>query len=105
MRCKIVFSKAGQNEGCIVTAYQSGKCWQDGMGVLPALWFQRGVEAGHGFSQYALGKLLQSQKRIDEASSYYEKATAQGNPYVVYQLSKLYLQGEQAPKDSIKAPE
>ena len=54
------------------------------MGVLPddeqaELWFRRAAEAGHDFSQYALGKLLQSQKRMEEAVSWYEKAAAQGN--------------------------
>ena len=62
--------------GFTVAAHQLGKCWRDGLGVLPddekaELWFQCGAEAGHDFSQYALGKLLQSQKRIDEAVSWY----------------------------------
>lgn len=58
--------------GFTVAAHQLGKCWRDGLGVLPdgekaELWFQRSVEAGNDFSQYALGKLLQDQKRITEA--------------------------------------
>ena len=96
--------------GFTVAAHQLGKCWRDGLGVLPddekaELWFQCGAEAGHDFSQYALGKLLQSQKRIDEAVSWYEKAAAQGNSHAAYQLGKLYLQGEQVPKDVAKALE
>ena len=94
--------------GFTVAAHQLGKCWRDGLGVLPddekaELWLQRSAEAGHDFSQYALGKLLQSQKRIDEAVSWYEKAAAQGNSHAAYQLGKLYLQGEQVPKDVAKA--
>ena len=93
-----------------MAAHQMGKCWRDGIGVLPddeksESWFRRGAEAGHDFSQYALGKLLQSQKRIDEAVSWYEKAAAQGNSYAAYQLGRLYLQGEQVPKDVTKAQE
>ena len=96
--------------GFTVAAHQLGKCWRDGLGVLPddekaELWLQRSAEAGHDFSQYALGKLLQSQKRIDEAVSWYEKAAAQGNSHAAYQLGKLYLQGEQVPKDVAKALE
>ena len=96
--------------GFTIAAHQLGKCWRDGRGVLPddkkaELWFQCGAEAGHDFSQYALGKLLQSQKRIDEAVSWYEKAAAQGNSYAAYQLGKLYLQGEQVQKDVAKALE
>ena len=96
--------------GFTIAAHQLGKCWRDGLGVLPddekaELWFQRGAEAGHDFSQYALGKLLQSQKRIDEAVSWYEKAAEQSNSYAAYQLGKLYLQGEQMPKDVAKALE
>ena len=96
--------------GFTIAAHQLGKCWRDGLGVLPddkksELWFQCGAEAGHDFSQYALGKLLQSQKRIDEAVSWYEKAAVQGNSYAAYQLGKLYLQGEQVQKDVAKALE
>ncbi len=98
------------SSGFTVAAHQLGKCWRDGLGVLPddkkaELWFQCGAEAGHDFSQYALGKLLQSQKRINEAVSWYEKAVELGDPYAAYQLGKLYLQGEQVQKDVAKALE
>ena len=96
--------------GFSVAAHQLGKCWRDGMGVLPddeqaELWFRRAAEAGHDFSQYALGKLLQSQKRMEEAVSWYEKAAAQGNPYAAYRLGKLYLEGTDVPKNVAKAVE
>ena len=39
------------------------------------------------------------------AVSWYEKAAAQGNSHAAYQLGKLYLQGEQVPKDVTKALE
>lgn len=96
--------------GFTVAAHQLGKCWQDGMGVLPddeqvELWFRRAAEAGHDFSQYALDKLLQSQKRMEEAVSWYEKATAQGNLWAAYRLGKLYLEGKNVPKDTAKAVE
>ncbi len=96
--------------GFTLAAHQLGKCWRDGMGVLPddeqaELWFQHGAEAGYDFSQYALGKLLQSQKRIDKAVSWYEQSAEQGNSYAAYQLGKLYFQGEQVPKDVGKALE
>ena len=96
--------------GFTVAAHQMGKCWRDGMGVLPddkqaEVWFRRAAEAGHDFSQYALGKLLQSQKRMEEAVSWYEKAAAQGNPYAAYRLGKLYLEGKDVPKDTAKAVE
>lgn len=98
------------SSGFTVAAHQLGKCWRDGLGVLPddkkaELWFQCGAEAGHDFSQYALGKLLQSQKRINETVSWYEKAVELGDPYAAYQLGKLYLQGEQVQKDVAKALE
>ena len=96
--------------GFSVAAHQLGKCWRDGMGVLPddeqaELWFRRAAEAGHDFSQYALGKLLQSQKRMEEAVSWYEKAAAQGNTWAAYRLGKLYLEGTDVPKDTAKAVE
>lgn len=94
--------------GFTVAAHQLGKCCRDGMGVLPndeqaELWFRRAAQAGHDFSQYALGKLLQSQKRMEETVSWYEKAAAQDNHWAAYWLGKLYLQGEQMPKDTAKA--
>ncbi len=75
------------------------------MGMLQKaeLWFRRSAEAGHDFSQYTLAKLLHGEKRVTEAMSWYEKATAQGNPYAAYQLGKLYLTGECIPKDVGKA--
>lgn len=90
--------------GFTVAAHQLGKCWRDGLGVLPddnkaELWFRRSAEAGNDFSQYALGKLLQGQKRIAEAVEWYEQASAQGNQYADYRLGKLYLMGEETPKD------
>ena len=98
------------NAGFTVAAHQLGKCWRDGMGVLPddeqaELWFRRAAEAGHDFSQYALGKLLQSQKRMEEAVSWYEKAAAQGNSYAAYRLGKLYLEGKDVPKNAARAVE
>ena len=82
------------NAGFTVAAHLLNKCWRDSMGVLPddeqaELWFRRAAEAGHDFSQYALGKLLQSQKRMEEAVSWYERAAAQGNSYAAYRLGKL----------------
>ena len=96
------------NAGFTVAAHLLGKCWRDGMGVLPddgqaEVWFRRAAEAGHDFAQYTLGKLLQSQKRMDEAVFWYEEAAAQDNPYAAYRLGKLYLQGEQVPKDAATA--
>ena len=94
--------------GFPLAAYQLGKCWRDGRGVLPddkqaELWFRRAADAGYDFAQYALGKLLQSQNRMGEAVSWYEKAAAQGNSYAAYRLGKLYLEGKDVPKDVPKA--
>lgn len=90
--------------GFSLAAHQLGKCWRDGRGVLPddnqaELWFRRAAEAGHDFSQYALGKLLRGQKRMEEAVSWYEKAAAQGDSYAAYRLGKLYLEGKAIPKN------
>ena len=94
--------------GFSLAAYQLGKCWRDGMGVLPdneqaELWFRRAAGAGYDFAQYALGKLLQSQRRVGEAVFWYERAAAQGNSCAAYRLGKVYLQGKDVPKDVPKA--
>ena len=94
--------------GFPLAAYQLGKCWRDGRGVLPddqqaELWFRRAADTGYDFAQYALGKLLQSKNRTVEAVSWYEMAAALGNAWAAYRLGKLYLQGEHVPKDVPKA--
>lgn len=96
--------------GFPAAAHQLGKCWRDGLGVFPddeqaELWFRRSAEAGYDFSQYALGRLLETRKRTEEAVTWYEKAAAQGNPAAAYRLGKLYLQGELVSKDVPKALE
>lgn len=96
------------NDGFTAAAHQLGKCWRDGLGVLPdddkaELWFRRSAETGNDFSQYVLGKLLQGENRIEESISWYEKAAAQGNQYANYRLGKLYLLGDGIPKDTEKA--
>ena len=94
--------------GFPLAAYQLGKCWRDGRGVLPddeqaELWFQRAADAGYDFAQYALGKFLQGQNRTNEAVSWYGKAAAQENTCAAYRLGKLYLEGKDVPKDVPKA--
>ena len=96
------------NDGFTAAAHQLGKCWRDGLGVLPdddkaELWFRRSAENGNAFSQYALGKLLQSKKQIEEAVIWYERAAAQGSQYAGYRLGKLCLVGDGVPKDINKA--
>lgn len=96
------------NDGFTAAAHQLGKCWRDGLGIYPdddkaGLWFRRSAETGNDFSQYALGKLLQDRKRIEEAVGWYEKATAQGNQFAGYRLGKLYLLGDGVPKDTENA--
>ena len=56
-------------------------------------------------STLSQGKLLQSQKRMEEAVSWYEKAAVQGNPYAAYRLGKLYLEGTDVLKNVAKAVE
>ena len=96
------------NNGFTAAAHQLGKCWRDGLGVLPdddkaELWFRRSAETGNDFSQYALGKLLQDRKQIEEAVGWYKKAAAQGNQFAGYRLGKLYLRGDGISKDTDKA--
>ena len=95
-------------EGLTVVAHQLGKCYRDGLGVIPddeqaERWFLLSTQAGNDYSQYALGKLLQKQGRIQEALRWYEQASAQSNQYANYRLGKLYLTGKAVPKDVKKA--
>lgn len=92
------------DEGLTVAA----KCYRDALGVIPdeeqaEVWFRSSAQAGNDNSQYALGKLLQEQRRITEAVEWYGQASAQGNQYADYRLGKLYLMGKEVPKDAEKA--
>ena len=88
------------DEGLTVAAHQLGKCYRDGLGVIPdeeqaEVWFQLSAEAGNDYSQYALGKLLQEQGRIAEAVEWCKQASAEaGNQYTQYTLGKLYLMSQ-----------
>ena len=95
-------------EGLTVAAHQLGKCYRDGLGVIPddeqaEAWFFRSAQMGNDYSQYALGKLLQKQRRTKEALHWYEQASAQGNQYADYRMGKLYLAGKEVPKDVTEA--
>lgn len=97
-------------EGFTTAAHQLGKVWRDGLCDPPdekqaEKWFRCAAAAGLDYSQYALGKLLQGQKRFSEAVSWYEKAAMQGNRYAHYRLGKLYLTGDGIPKDVERAVE
>lgn len=96
------------DEGLTVAAHQLGKCYRDGLGVIPdeeqaERWFRLSAEVGNDYSQYALGKLLQEQGRITEAMEWYEQASVQGNQYANYRLGKFYLTGKEIPKDVAEA--
>ena len=99
-----------ENDGSASTAYQLGRVWRDGLGVLPddekaEVWFHRAAEGGHVGAQYALAKVLHEQGRTSEAISWYKQAAEGGNPFASYQFGKLYLAGEGVPKDVSKAVE
>ena len=68
-------------------------------------WFRLSAEAGNDFSEYALGKLLLSQKRTAEAMRWLDRAAGHGNPFAQYRLGKLCLTGESVKKDVRKALE
>lgn len=97
-------------EGYTVAAHQLGKFYRDDLSTLrdhekAELWFRRSAEAGNDYSEYALGKLLLSQKRTEEAVSWLSKAADHGNQFARYRLGKIYLTGDAVHKDVQKALE
>ena len=95
-------------EGYTVAAHQLGKFYRDDLSTLrdhekAEEWFRRSEEAGNDFSEYALGKLLLTQKRWEEALGWLGKAADHGNQFARYRLGKIYLAGESVPKDVAKA--
>ena len=98
------------SEGYTVAAHQLGKFYRDDLSTLcdhekAELWFRLSAEAGNDFSEYALGKLLLTQKRTEEAMLWLGKAADHGNQFARYCLGKIYLTGESVPKDVQKALE
>lgn len=97
-----------EDDSSASTAYQLGRVWRDGLGVIPddekaEVWFQRAADGGHVGAQYALAKLLHEQGRTSEAISWYEQVAESGNLFAGYQLGKLYLAGDGVPKDVSQA--
>ena len=95
-------------EGYTVAAHQLGKFYRDDLSTLrdhekAEQWFRCSAEAGNDFSEYALGKLLLTQKRTVEALEWLDKAAEQDNQFARYRLGKIYLTGEPVPKDVEKA--
>ena len=95
-------------EGYTVAAHQLGKFYRDDLSTLrdyekAEQWFRYSAEAGNDFSEYALGKLLLTQKRTVEALGWLGKAAEQGNQFARYRLGKFYLTDEAVPKDVEKA--
>ena len=98
------------SEGYTVAAHQLGKFYRDDLSTLrdhekAELWFRLSAEAGNDFSEYALGKLLLTQKRTEEAMGWLGKAADHGNQFARYRLGKIYLTGESVTKDVQKALE
>ena len=98
------------SEGYTVAAHQLGKFYRDDLSTMrdhekAELWFRLSAEAGNDFSEYALGKLLFSQERTEEAIQWLGKASDHGNQFARYRLGKIYLTGESVPKDVQKALE
>ena len=95
-------------EGYTVAAHQLGKFYRDDLSTLrdhekAEQWFRCSAEAGNDFSEYALGKLLLTQKRWEEALGWLGKAADHGNQFARYRLGKIYLADESVPKDVAKA--
>ena len=95
-------------EGYTVAAHQLGKFYRDDLSTLrdhekAEQWFRHSAEAGNDFSEYALGKLLLTQKRTVEAMEWLGKAADHGSQFARYRLGKIYLTGESVPKDVAKA--
>ena len=89
------------DSGFSMAAHHLGRAWRDGLGILPddeeaEFWFRQASEAGGARSQYALGMLLQEQRRVEEAMVWYMQAADARNQTVRYHLGKLFLQGEYA---------
>ncbi|MBQ9720049.1 MAG: SEL1-like repeat protein [Oscillospiraceae bacterium] len=90
--------------------YFLGKLYRDGGLLIPddekaEHWFRRSAMNGYDCAAYALGKLLESENRMEDAAVQYGYAALQKNEYAEYRLAKLYLTGSGVPKDVGRAVE
>ena len=90
--------------------YFLGKLYRDGGLLIPddekaEHWFRRSAASGYDCAEYALGKLLESENRMEEAAVQYGYAALQKNEYAEYRLAKLYLTDNGVPKDVGRAVE
>ena len=97
-------------EGYTVAAHQLGKFYRDDLSTMrdhekAEKWFRLSAVSGNIFSEYALGKLLLSQKRTEEAVRWLDKAAEHGNQFAQYRMGKLYLTGGSVPRNVVKAVE
>jgi len=95
------------DSGFIVAAHLLGKVYRDGIFVSPDArtaewWFSKSAAAGNDYSQYALGKLLEGQRRFEDAVVWLTKAADQNNRYAQYRLGKLLFKGDDVPKDIVQ---
>lgn len=84
------------DSGFVVAAHLLGKAYRDGVvdDADPSSaewWFHKSASDGNDYSQYALGKLLESQERYLEAADWLKQAADQNNRYAQYRLAKLLL--------------
>ena len=92
------------DDGFTVAAHLLGKVYRDGILASPDTgtaewWFKKPAALGNDYSQYALGKLLEDQKRYEEVVEWLTKASEQNNRYAQYRLGKLLIKGDDVPKD------
>ena len=98
------------HNGCAEAAYQLGKFYRDDLSTMrdhekAEHWFRASAELDDSASEYSLGKLLLSQKRMDEAIHWLKKSAEHGNHFAGYAIGKIYISGEHIPKDTVKALE
>ncbi len=91
------------SSGFTVAAHQLGKCWRDGLGVLPddkkrSCGFNVARKLVMTSPSMRWASCCKVRRESTEAVSWYEKAVELGDPYAAYQLGKTLSPGEQVHK-------
>ena len=98
------------NAGSGDAAYLLGKAWRDGLCAPPwdeeaEKWFRVAAKQGNNVAQYALGKMLIEQDRLQEGVNWLAEAADNGNDFARYRLGKMGLTGDVIVKDVPRAIE
>jgi TPR repeat protein len=82
--------------------YHQGVDWVEGDQVLAEKYLRKAAEKNHSMAQLKLAELVTTNDPT-QAFNWLSKAAAQNNPRAIYNLSRMYINGDGVEKDDMKS--